>query len=410
MSNLDEQAREILRGNDKGGYTVPTHGLYPYQWNWDSAFVAWGFSTFDNNRAWVELETLFNSQWKNGMVPHIIFHQQDPGYFPGPDYWQAGDEPPSSGISQPPVAAIMARLVYEADPKAGKKRLKALLPKLIAFHKWYRDYRCRMGVATVTHPWESGRDNCPDWDIGMADVDGTDVGEYQRRDTGHVDASMRPTKIEYDKYIALVKFGRDRDWDAAQIMADTPFLMADPAIHFILIRAHRDLAWLAEELGQDGSIYRAWAEELVAASPIIWNQDLGCYDARNMRTGGFAHNLSSGAFMMWLAGIENEVAETRLMRIWDGAKYGIPSNDPGAPNFDPRRYWRGPTWPVVNSLIALGFRSSGRIADEARLRQETIDLIKGDGFYEYFDPIMGTGCGGPDFSWTAAIWLAWANR
>ena len=30
--------------NDRGGYTVPTEGLYPYQWNWDSAFVALGFA------------------------------------------------------------------------------------------------------------------------------------------------------------------------------------------------------------------------------------------------------------------------------------------------------------------------------------------------------------------------------
>ncbi len=43
MQNLDEQARDILRANDRGGYTIPTAGLYPYQWNWDSAFAAWGF-------------------------------------------------------------------------------------------------------------------------------------------------------------------------------------------------------------------------------------------------------------------------------------------------------------------------------------------------------------------------------
>ncbi len=38
---LDQKAQEVLEGNDKGGYTIPTAGLYPYQWNWDSAFAAW---------------------------------------------------------------------------------------------------------------------------------------------------------------------------------------------------------------------------------------------------------------------------------------------------------------------------------------------------------------------------------
>ncbi|MEM1233390.1 MAG: hypothetical protein AAGH70_04620, partial [Pseudomonadota bacterium] len=109
--DMDERARAILRGNDRGGYTVPTAGLYPYQWNWDSAFAAWGFSTFDVDRAWTELETLFSGQWDTGMVPHILFHKDDPGYFPGPDVWATGTEPASSGITQPPVAATMARMV-----------------------------------------------------------------------------------------------------------------------------------------------------------------------------------------------------------------------------------------------------------------------------------------------------------
>ena len=96
---LDEQARAILRGNDRGGYTVPTAGLYPYQWNWDSAFAAWGFAQFDIDRAWLEMETLFSGQWPSGMVPHILFHRPDPGYFPGPDVWGADRGPiPSSGI------------------------------------------------------------------------------------------------------------------------------------------------------------------------------------------------------------------------------------------------------------------------------------------------------------------------
>lgn len=44
---LDAQAREILRANDRGGYTVLTTGLYPFQWNWDSCLTALGWATFD---------------------------------------------------------------------------------------------------------------------------------------------------------------------------------------------------------------------------------------------------------------------------------------------------------------------------------------------------------------------------
>src|SRR5688572_25552671 len=63
---LDERAREILENNDRGGYTVPNGRVYPFQWNWDSAFVAFGFAAFNPERAWREIETLFEAQWEDG--------------------------------------------------------------------------------------------------------------------------------------------------------------------------------------------------------------------------------------------------------------------------------------------------------------------------------------------------------
>lgn len=409
-STLDDQARDILRRNDRGGYTVPTDGLYPYQWNWDSAFAAWGFATFDLARAWQELETLMASQWDDGMVPHIIFHRSDPGYFPGPDVWGAGRSPETSGISQPPVAAIMARQIWEMAPDMGQPHVAALYPKLKAWHRWWHDTRCTHGPAAITHPWESGRDNCPDWDIGMADVDGSGAGEYERRDTGHVDPSMRPGKEDYDRYIAMVRFGRSVGWDQQRIVAEGPFLMADPGITFMLLRAHEDLAALGQMLGEDVSEIKGWAVALRSALPLIWNDALGAYDARNLRTGDFASILGSGAFLAYLANAGNPQLDAQLLRAWNAVNYGIPSADPETADFNPRRYWRGPTWPVVNALIALGLAGSGRHDLEQRLRAQTAALIEKHGFYEYFDPIDATPCGGNNFTWTAAVWLTWAGR
>ena len=114
MTVTVEAARTILRDNDRGGYTVPTAGLYPYQWNWDAAFVAMGWITFDEPRAWRELERLLEGQWADGMVPHIIFHAGKTDYFPGPDVWKTRAPVPTSGISQPPVLATSVRRCWEA--------------------------------------------------------------------------------------------------------------------------------------------------------------------------------------------------------------------------------------------------------------------------------------------------------
>ena len=57
-----ESARAVLRANDRGGYTVPTDRLYPFQWNWDSGFVAMGWATFDEVRGFNEIEHLLEGQ------------------------------------------------------------------------------------------------------------------------------------------------------------------------------------------------------------------------------------------------------------------------------------------------------------------------------------------------------------
>ena len=408
VESMDQTAREIMHANDKGDYTVPTHGLYPYQWNWDSAFAAYGFAQFDVERAWVELETLFSSQWDNGMVPHIIFHQQDPGYFPGPDVWQGTGPLPSSGISQPPVAATMAKLVFDKDPEMGKKRIVALYDKMIAWHQWFMDWRLDNDAVCITHPWEAGRDNAPDWDIAMAAIEPGDVGEYTRRDTTHVDSSMRPTKYDYDRYIWLVKRGVALGWDDAAMLENTPFRVADPTMTFTLLRAQRDLADFGRMLGRDVTATEAAIKKLETGAKSLWNSELASYDSRDVNSGQWSGAISNASFLCWYAGLKAPEMKSVLNEVMATVKYGIPSLDTRNKKFDAKRYWRGPVWPMFNNLIAMGLNEMG-MQEGAELRQSTADLIMEHGFSEYFDPLDGTPAGGKTFTWTAAIWLGWAS-
>ena len=99
MSNRIEEAKKILLGNRKKGYTLPTNNkLYPAQWNWDSAFIALGYSYFNIDYALEEIETLLKGQWDDGMVPHILFHDKDTTYFPNHTTWKCGKNIPLSLI------------------------------------------------------------------------------------------------------------------------------------------------------------------------------------------------------------------------------------------------------------------------------------------------------------------------
>lgn len=101
-----------------------------------SCLTALGLAEVDENRAWLEIETLFAHQWPDGMVPHIIFHVDDDGYFSGPAVWQAGRPAPTSGITQPAVAGFAVRRLFERakDKKLAKTKAKAPLPLIDRWH------------------------------------------------------------------------------------------------------------------------------------------------------------------------------------------------------------------------------------------------------------------------------------
>lgn len=407
--DLNTRARNILRDNDQGSYTMPTAGLYPYQWNWDSAFAAFGFATFDLERAWLELETLFLGQWDNGMVPHIIFHTHSDSYFPGPGEWGANQTPPTSGISQPPVAATFARAIFNKDPETGQARMANLFPKLLAWHRWFFEHRNENGMIVVNHPWESGRDNAPDWDEAMANIDISNVGSYTRNDTSHVDPHMRPSQLDYDRFMAIVYAGRDCGWNEIEMAKNSPFRVADPGMTFILLRANRDLLAMAQTLDQDTGEIEGWIASQEKGVAQLWNPEISAYDAINIHTGNFGGSMSSASFLCWYAGIQSPKSLVEFDRIAEAVTYGFPSHDPQSPRFEPYRYWRGPSWGIVNTLIGMGLEEMGHAAQAEKLRLDTADLIIKSGFAEYFNPTDGSPAGGDKFTWTAAIWLAWAS-
>jgi hypothetical protein len=421
-ADLDRAAEAILRTNDRGGYTVPNGRVYPFQWNWDSAFVALGFDTFDRDRAWREIETLFEAQWEDGFVPHIVFWKDDPGYFPGPSVWGTGRTPMTSGITQPPVAATVVRKLWESAADSGaadavRPRLRALFPKLLAWHRWFRDRRDpdRRGVVVAVHPWETGRDNSPEWDAPGEPIDVSNVGDYVRRDTSHLDAKMRPTKLEYDRYLALVQYGRSQGWDHAKIGAGSPFRVADVGMSMILLRANRDLLALAGELGEEDAADELAAMVARAEAGIgwLWNGEKQAWCSRDLLTGRSSGFITSASFLSFYAGLRDEARDGttigHLARIGTLVDYLVPSLDPADPGFQMIRYWRGPVWAVVNYMIGTGLSEAGQSKWGERVRSDTLKLIERNGFYEAFSPIDGSGSGGDDFSWTAAVWLAWGH-
>ena len=415
--SLRETAQSILRANDRGGYTVPSARLYPFQWNWDAGITALGWMRFDEARAWQELDSLFLGQWDNGLVPHIVFHQAADSYFPGPEQWGLAQRtPPTTSITQPPLLATMVRLMQEraTDQALARERVAALLPRLIAAHHWWARDRDpeNSGLVVSYHPWESGMDNSPAWDVPLAAVPPT-RRDYQRRDTQHVDAAQRPHKAEYDRFVYLLDLFRDLEFDAARIYAECPYRVVDFGTNAILLRATLDLAELCEDAGllDEAQRQRARAAHMKQAFVRLWNADLGQYVALDTRSGRQLLVPAHATFLAAYARAYDDAAAAQqfaLLERWIGlSRFALASLRPDAAAFEPQRYWRGPVWPHINWMIAEGCAYYGRNDLSERLRADTHALIAEHGFYEYFNPLNGDAYGGPAFSWTAAIVLYW---
>jgi hypothetical protein len=404
-----EDAVAILRGNDRGTYTVPTRGLYPFQWNWDSCFTALGLSHYDMDRAWTEIETLFVHQWDDGMVPHMVFHESAPTYFPGPDVWGTSRTPPTSGITQPPIAGFAVHQLYRRSGDA--ERARSLLTKIDRWHDWF--YRTRdpdgEGLVAILHPWES-RDNSVDWDEALARVPTEGIAPYERNDLKHADPATRPTKEQYDRYLWLVQHFRRLGWDSKRTHDASPFQIVDPGFNAILIRSCLEVAELADGLG-DAEIARrnrTHAALGLTALDRLWSDAAGCYQPYDRVGETLLDSPSIGGILPVFA----PIPEYRVAAITDTiaaiarhVQYLVPSHDPRDHRFDLKRYWRGPVWLVCNYMLAEGLMRAGESTWAQQIIADSVALIEQSGFAEYYDPSDGSPLGGGRFSWTAAIVL-----
>jgi neutral trehalase len=414
-ARLRDRALAVLRQNHRGRYTVPARGLYPYQWCWDSAPISLGWASMGRwDEAWTELETLVRGQWASGMVPHIIFWEDSSDYFPGPDVWRTTHEPPTTGITQPPLPVSAAARLFLDDPDRDRaaEHLESLWPHLVAWLGWVaRARRGPHGGAVVVHPWESGMDNSPLWDDALDRVPEGTHEALERRDVATVAAKQRPTDAEYRRFLGIVADLANAGWDTERQVLDSPFAVEDVAFTAITSRAAADLAIAGDAAGLDTSELVRIRDETRAAFGSLWDDGTGWFRSYDVRADHAVESLTAGGLVALWAGAADGVQTARMLQRldrWLGiVEHAVPSSDPEDVTFEPQRYWRGPVWVLVNWMVADGLAASGHADRAEGLRRDTLDLVVRNGFCEYFDPTSGKGIGGEGFSWTAALTLVW---
>lgn len=416
QQSLWRTARAVLAANWTGRHTVPSRTLYPHQWSWDSGFIAIGLAHVAPERGWRDLRSLFEAQWPDGRVPHIVFDPKvaERDYFPGPSYWGRSD---SSGIVQPPVHALAAWELYRRDPSpAGADHLAWLYPRLVAQQDYLAGPRdvAGTGLAAIVHPWESGLDNSPAWDEALAavPVPANVMAGYRRRDNQVAATAHRPTDADYARFIAVGSAYRDGGYADADLKTRHPFLVECPGFNALRGLAELALAEIAPVVGADPARHHDRAAAITQSLLThLHDPGTGLFHARDVHTGRLSPaRCVNGLLPLILPDLPSTrvaelVAALESPRFGAGVGAPVPSYDRTAADFDPVRYWRGPIWINVNWLLWRGLRTHGRDASADALRGALLDLVTRSGCYEYYHADTGLGVGSASFSWTAALSL-----
>lgn len=422
---LLEKARNVLEKNWTGEFTKPAQKLYPHQFSWDAAFIAIGYAHYNQDRAEQELRHLFKGQWKNGMVPQIVFGEVNDDYFPGPDFWQteslslAPDNVLTSGICQPPLHATVVRHMLETvdNRKQAQEFAAELFPKLKAWHDFLYEERDPEdeGLVYIRHPWSSGQDNSPNWDqvLEKMDLSEDQIPDYERKDTDNADSDDRPSDKAYDRYVYLVDFFRKRNYDEKRIRNDgCPFMVQDVLFNSLLCRAGRDLAQIAEWLGKDPTHFQSQFDKTARRmNEKLWNEEEKIYidyDLKNDEPIG-THMLSG--FLPLFADIPSPIQAEKMFDYLNTKSFSklksdrlaVPSFDRQEPEYSSEKYWRGPIWINLNWMLYKGLARYGHGNYDQKIKETIVDLTNKHGFHEYYNPEDGEGYGASDFSWTASL-------
>ena len=413
MNRFIKNAQKILIGNRKRGYTLPTNNkLYPAQWNWDSAFIALGYSYFNLNFALKEIKTLLDGQWKDGMVPHILFHNTDTNYYPNHTAWNCGNKIRSSGITQPPVLASILKQIIDKNKITKKQKLeiKKIIIKIKKSHEWFIQYRDpnKTGLVSILHPWESGYDNSSLWDEPMNKVIIEKNIQYKRADNKVINPEHRPLNIDYDRYVTIKNDLRKKKYNPKKIFRTGLFNVIDIGFNSLFLKANKDLIILLNKFNLNSSKIKNYVKITERNILKFFDKKKGTFFSFDLRNKKKILVPSITNYLILFADINNRKINNVLIKNLKKhnlkEKYFFSSIKPNHKSFEEKRYWRGPVWINCNWFIYKGLKNKdGKYSK--KIKQSTIKLVEKKGFHEYYSCKNGKPMGANNFSWSAALYL-----
>ncbi|MBU1102344.1 hypothetical protein KJ866_04805 [Patescibacteria group bacterium] len=395
--NIEEKVKELFIKNRRTSgnyqYTLPSPGSYPYQWFWDSCFHAIILSHFDMKSAKEELRSLISKQFKNGLLPHII-------------YWEKHevmnvdwDAEGTSSLAQPPLIAYAVKNIYKKENDISfVKEMFAPMDRYYR-HLLTRDPR-KSHLVGLINPDESGEDNSPRFDIPLG-LEPTQ--RFSENNLKRFNLFEKSRKCGFDN----VDCTRNLFW--VKDVAFSAYLIENFVCMSELACEIKERESEAFYIGQREMMTKAMRERMYEDG-IFWTIHGSNYEKIKVKTWAIFAPLIGGLYTEDEAKnlIKNHLRNEK--EFW--TPFIIPTTAKSETSYFPgersgpvwlRPNWRGPIWIAPNWFVYRGLKKYGFHEEANIIREKSLELVEKSGFREYYHPETGQGLGAFDFTWGGLV-------
>lgn len=381
----------IMDGKDQPFYyTQPSPYKYgSSQWLWDSSAAIVTNSNRDIELAKLELRTLLAGQLPDGKIAEMTD-------------WPSGSV---NQLTQMPTVVYALQVVYERSQ--DKDLLRELLPKVVAYHNWWRRTRDldHNGLVTTIHPWESGLDASPAFDEAWHfEPMGDPVRDWLR---------LYP---QFEELETVYK--DDYNWNVTEILARPKaptslranwFVVQDVGMNVLHAAGWAILGDLSRELGDEVSAniyyeYNTYAEN--AIKKYMWDSEIRQFCTTYRDSDGVFKKSTVQSiqtlFPLLMRTITSDQVQAVVEDILNPNKfwsnYPFPTVSLMEPSYTGKYttnlMWRGPTWGFTNWFVlkGLSLQNQNDIISIAVDRWMNA-LINGVGVWEMWNAETGIGYG-----------------
>ncbi|UJG44194.1 MAG: hypothetical protein K9W46_03200 [Candidatus Heimdallarchaeum endolithica] len=379
-------------------FTAPGPGVYNQQWFWDSCFhsIVWSNMGY-NKRAVAELESLVIGKKEKEFFPHMIFWKQKKDkwwfftdrLFPSKQY---------SELIQPPIIGYSLFILSKNGWEFNKEdRLITNTNQHYQYLLKTRDPE-KTGLISIVHPWESGLDSLPSYDLELKD-----------KPFFGLKARLRFRKL-------LMDFKKRYFWEQEQICKYSSFRIKDVLTNSLLAFSLKNYAEVLKKLGLDDLALQYDKKSSEITQSLIkycWNNDKKIFFDLDVRTDKFKQIevKTVGSLTPLLLDIPAVVKNSLIKHLINPREYWLPYPIPSVAadesTFSPtedKLLWRGPTWVNTNFLIWLGLNKQKEFELAGKVAERTIAIIKKSGFREFYNPFTGKGMGAKSFGWSTLVY------